>query len=167
VVAALAHARPIYEFAARTSDLVFITPQDPDDARRILSEVDAAQQAVGRTGPPLQVFADLLVYLDTADDTGAERKARLDELDGAQYVSDAATFTGTAAQLADRLVDLWSVGITGVRLRPAVLPLDLDSIVDFLVPELRRHGVYRTGSNGHTFRERLGLDRPENRYAHA
>ncbi|GIJ58579.1 LLM class flavin-dependent oxidoreductase [Virgisporangium aurantiacum] len=167
VIAALAHSTPIYEFAARTSDLVYVTPRDPDDARRILAEVDAAQRAVGRTGPPLRVFADVLVHLDAADGTGADRRARLDELDGAEHRSDAATFTGSAEQLADLLVDYWSAGVTGVRLRPAVLPLDLDSIVDFLVPELRRLGVYRAGDNGYTLRGRLGLEKPKNRYAEA
>jgi alkanesulfonate monooxygenase SsuD/methylene tetrahydromethanopterin reductase-like flavin-dependent oxidoreductase (luciferase family) len=170
VIAALAHSTPIYEFAARTADLVYVTPRDPDDAKRILAEVDAAQATVGRTGPPLRVFADVLVHLDAADGTGADRKARLDELDGAEHTSDAVTFTGSAARLADLVVDLWSAGVAGVRLRPAVLPLDLDSIVDHLVPELRRLGVYRSSyRTGHddTLRGRLGLERPKNRYAEA
>lgn len=166
VIAALAHRRPIYEFAARTSDLVYVTPRDPDDARSILAEVDDAQRTVGRTGPPLRVFADLLVHLDTADESGADRKARLDELDGAEHVSDAATFTGSAERLAELVVEYWSAGLTGVRLRPAVLPLDLDSTVDLLVPELRRLGVYRHAHED-TLRGRLGLERPANRYAEA
>ena len=37
VVAALAHARPIYEFASRSADLVFITPADDDSLRTILA----------------------------------------------------------------------------------------------------------------------------------
>ena len=42
VVAALAHALPIYEFASRSADLVFITPQDDDSLRAILDEVAQA-----------------------------------------------------------------------------------------------------------------------------
>jgi len=154
VIAALAHTGAVYEFAARTSDLVFVTPRDPGHATEIVAEVEAAQRAVGRTGPPLLVFADLLVHLDTAGSLGTG------------YVSDAATYTGDAARLADLLVEYRHAGITGVRLRPAVLPLDLDSIVDRLVPELRRLGVYRH-SHEETLRGRLGLERPANRYAEA
>ena len=43
VVAALAHALPIYEFASRSADLVFITPQDDDSLRTILPEVRRPQ----------------------------------------------------------------------------------------------------------------------------
>src|SRR3954447_24979131 len=50
VVAALAHAKPIYEFAVRSTDLVFITPQDDDSLRAILAEVAG-----------LKVYADLYV----------------------------------------------------------------------------------------------------------
>ena len=39
VVAALAHQLPVYEFAARSVDLVFITPQDDDRVRAILGQV--------------------------------------------------------------------------------------------------------------------------------
>src|SRR5690349_12546134 len=50
VVAALAHQAPVYEFAARSTDLVFITPQDDESVRTVVGEVRRA----GGT--------DLLVY---------------------------------------------------------------------------------------------------------
>ena len=39
VVAALAHATQIYEFASRSADLVFITPKDDAELRAILGEI--------------------------------------------------------------------------------------------------------------------------------
>ncbi|MFE8030537.1 LLM class flavin-dependent oxidoreductase, partial [Streptomyces sp. NPDC057409] len=42
LVASLAHASTPYEFAAHASDLVFVTPHGPADARRVLAELDVA-----------------------------------------------------------------------------------------------------------------------------
>ena len=55
VVAALAHQLPVYEFASRSVDLVFITPQDDDSVRAILAEVTQAG------GTDLKVYADVFV----------------------------------------------------------------------------------------------------------
>ena len=66
----------------------------------------------------LHVFGDLVVFLD--DDAGRcpARRARLDELAGATYSSDAQIFAGTAAELADLLLDWRAAGLAGFRLRP-------------------------------------------------
>jgi hypothetical protein len=42
-------------------------------------------------------------------------------------------------------------------------PGDHDDIVDLLVPELQKRGLFRTGYEGTTLRDRLGLARPANR----
>lgn len=49
-----------------------------------------------RTGEPLRVFTDIVVFFDAPEETGKERLARLDAQAGAEYRSDALTFTGTA-----------------------------------------------------------------------
>ena len=46
-----------------------------------------------------------------------------------------------------------------------MLPLDLEQIVDVLVPELQRRGRFRTEYGGELLRERFGLPRPASRYA--
>jgi hypothetical protein len=48
-----------------------------------------------------------------------------------------------------------------------VLPTDLDAIVDGLVPELQRRGLFRTSYEPGSLRERFGLGRPASRYARA
>jgi hypothetical protein len=45
-----------------------------------------------------------------------------------------------------------------------VLPDDLDSVVDTLVPLLRRRKLVRDHYIGSGLREHLGLSRPESRY---
>jgi alkanesulfonate monooxygenase SsuD/methylene tetrahydromethanopterin reductase-like flavin-dependent oxidoreductase (luciferase family) len=139
VVAALAHALPIYEFASRSTDLVFITPQDDDSLRTILPEVAG-----------LKVYADVYVTFDgTADPR-----------------SDALVFDGTPTELVDLLLRWQQSGIDGVRLRPAVNATDLPVIVDEVVPLLQQAGRFRTAyTDGETLRERLGLPIAENRYA--
>ncbi|MFC3499730.1 LLM class flavin-dependent oxidoreductase [Micromonospora krabiensis] len=167
VVAALAHSSVPYAFAARHADVVFVTPTDAGHAASIVAEVRASEDTVGRTDPPLRVLADLVVLLDDTPSAARRRRAHLDELDGAEFTSDAATFTGTPAQLADLIADWHRAGVDGFRLRPAALPDDLGAITRALVPALRDRGLFRAGYPGGTLRDLLGLPRPTNRYATA
>ncbi|MGA6207488.1 LLM class flavin-dependent oxidoreductase [Nocardia testacea] len=166
VVTALAHAPLIYEFAARAADLVFVTPTREAGPAAILEQIATAATAVGRTREPLRVYADLVVFLDTGDATGAQRLARLNEAAGAEYTSDAAVFAGGADELAELLIDWSSRGIDGFRLRPGVAVDDLAAVADRLVPVLQRRGVFRTGYPDGSLRALLGLPTTvPNRYA--
>ena len=95
----------------------------------------------------------------------ADRQARLDDLAGQEYASDAAVFTGTPAQLAGLMQEWRQAGLSGFRLRPGGIPADLEAITRGLVPELQRRGVFRTSYEAGTLRGRLGLRRPASRYA--
>ncbi|MDX6741105.1 LLM class flavin-dependent oxidoreductase [Actinocorallia sp. A-T 12471] len=162
LITALAHDTVPYEFAARSADVVYVTPHSADDAASIVGAVREAER--GRTGEPLKVFADLVVFLGPG---AADRKDALDELDGAQYSSDALIFTGTADDLADLLLDWQEAGIDGYRLRPGALPRDLTHITRDLVPALQARGAFRGAYAEDVLRTRLGLPRPANRYAAA
>jgi len=146
VVAVLAHRAEPYELAARGADLVFLTPDGPGspDAPGVLDGVRRAVEATGGRAEPLRVFGDLVVVLDTPGEPGRDRLQRMDRAAGAPIASDAAVFAGSAVELADLLADWQELGFHGARLRPAVLPDDLDRIVDELVPHLQRRGVFRT-----------------------
>jgi hypothetical protein len=74
-------------------------------------------------------------------------------------------FTGTPDQLAALLLDWRAGGLDGFRLRPAVLPHDLEQLTRDVIPALQDRGAFRTGYADQTLRERLGLPRPANRYA--
>ncbi|MEV4392308.1 LLM class flavin-dependent oxidoreductase [Nonomuraea sp. NPDC049607] len=155
VVAALAHARLPYEFAAASADVVFVTPRSAEHARDIVEEVR------GLSGT-IKIFADLVVFLGP---DAARRKARLDELDGAELASDAAIFTGTVAELAGLLLEWRRAGIEGFRLRPGAVPYDLERISRELTAELRGRGAFRSRYEAGTLRGLLGLPRPASRYA--
>ena len=111
------------------------------------------------------MFGDLVVFLGGTSAAAADRKARLDELSGREYTSDATVFTGTAGQLADLLLDWQRAGLSGFRLRPATIPGDLAAITQSLVPELQSRGAFRREYQAPTLRGLLGLPRPASRYA--
>lgn len=60
-------------------------------------------------------------------------------------------------QFHDRVTD-------GFILFPPYLPGTLEKFVDLVIPELQRRGLFRKEYEEDTFRERLGLPYPENRY---
>jgi alkanesulfonate monooxygenase SsuD/methylene tetrahydromethanopterin reductase-like flavin-dependent oxidoreductase (luciferase family) len=164
VVVALAHAEVPRAFAARSADVVLITPADNSTAAAQVAELVAVRREAGRTGPD-HVFGELVVLLDDDGARAAERWTQLEEWSGRPYTSDAEVFVGTPQGLADLLLARAEAGLTGFRLRPAALPQDLDAIVDGLVPELQRRAAFRMAYEAGTLRDRLGLERPANRYA--
>ncbi|MGW2554135.1 LLM class flavin-dependent oxidoreductase [Streptomyces sp. NPDC001635] len=165
LVTALAHQTVPYRLVARQADVGYVTPHDAEQARAIVAEIRAEQEAAGRAGELLHVFGDLVVFLDDEQAAAQDRRARLDALAGEPYTSDARIFTGTPVQLADFLQELAVQGLSGFRLRPAVAGHDLPAITRGLVPELQRRGAFRTAYEADTLRGLLGLPRPANRYA--
>jgi alkanesulfonate monooxygenase SsuD/methylene tetrahydromethanopterin reductase-like flavin-dependent oxidoreductase (luciferase family) len=157
IVAALAHAEVPYRLAARSADIVFVTPTDVTHAQSILDEIAAAERAEGRRGEPLQVFADLVVFLDQrGGERAADRLRRLDEL-GRPLTSDARVFAGSAVELADLLAALGELGYAGVRLRPGVATDDLPRISEDLTAELRARDLFHDEYESDTLRGLFGL----------
>jgi len=167
VIAALGHGTAAYQLIAGSADVGFVTPRDAGHAAEIVTEIRAAQELAGRAGEPVHVLGDLVVFLADDPAAAASRRARLDELAGAPPGADAAVFTGTAAGLADLLLEWQHGGLTGFRLRPGVIPDDLEQITRVLVPELQRRGVFRRRYESPTLRGLLGRSRPASRYAHS
>ena len=114
---------------------------------------------------PLRVLADLVVVLEPDARDARRRLAEWDALDGETFESDTAIHATDPESLADLIGELAGAGIEGVRLRPASVHRDLPAIGDLLVPALRRRGLLPDQPREGTLRDRLGLDRPRNRYA--
>ncbi len=163
----LAHVPVAFRLAAREADVVFTTPDGVAGARSIVTGIRSEEESVGRVGPALRVFADLVVFLDADGPKAQERKDALDESDGRSYRSDAHVFVGTPADLVDLLAEWQTAGLDGFRLRPGALPVDLEVITRQVVPLARERGLSRPHPDGATLRERLGLTRPANRHVHA
>jgi FMN-dependent oxidoreductase (nitrilotriacetate monooxygenase family) len=73
---------------------------------------------------------------------------------------------GTPEQIADQLEERFvSYGADGFNIMAPTLPDGLSDFIEFVVPELRRRGLFRTEYAGTTLREHLGLQRPAGRFA--
>jgi FMN-dependent oxidoreductase (nitrilotriacetate monooxygenase family) len=75
---------------------------------------------------------------------------------------------GTPVSVADQM-ETWfrEDGCDGFNLMPPFLPGGLDDFIEMVLPELRRRGLFRTEYEGRTYRENLGLPRPQSCYANA
>ncbi|OJX65593.1 MAG: hypothetical protein BGO95_01675 [Micrococcales bacterium 73-13] len=68
---------------------------------------------------------------------------------------------GTAAQIADRMIDWFESGACdGFNFNPPWIPGGLRNICELLVPELQERGYFHADYEGDTLREHLGLARP-------
>lgn len=71
------------------------------------------------------------------------------------------TLIGSVKQIADEL-EAWFLerGADGFNILPSDVPGSYKDVVDKLVPELQRRGLFHTEYEGKTLRENLGLRRP-------
>ena len=70
-------------------------------------------------------------------------------------------FTGTPEGLAELMIDWWEAGgCDGFTLMPNVLPEQLATFVDHVVPILQKRDLARTEYVGTTLRDHVGLPRP-------
>ena len=75
-------------------------------------------------------------------------------------------FVGTPEQFVERIADWQGAGACdGFDILPAVLPVDLDLVVETVVPQLRRRGLRGAGYEHATLRGHLGLQRAPSRFA--
>ncbi|MSO76493.1 MAG: LLM class flavin-dependent oxidoreductase [Alphaproteobacteria bacterium] len=108
-----------------------------------------------------------------ASKSGRERVMRLARDEGLTLRQLAGRFggyaglsmVGTAKSIADEM-EAWLMeeGSDGFNVMFPYLPAGLDDVVDQVVPELQRRGLFRTSYEGTTLRENLGLPRPANRF---
>jgi len=100
-------------------------------------------------------------------ETEAAAFRRVAELDGLA-MPDAAVprFVGTPEQFAAHLAEWHAAGACdGFDVLPAALPIDLDLLVDAVVPLLRQRGLVRADYDSTTLRGHLGLQRAQSRFA--
>lgn len=73
---------------------------------------------------------------------------------------------GTPTDIVDAMQEWHEAGAAdGFNILPAWLPGSLEDVVDLVVPEMQRRGLYRTAYAGRTLREHLGLEWPAHRRA--
>jgi alkanesulfonate monooxygenase len=74
-------------------------------------------------------------------------------------------FVGTPQTIADGMEEwLTTEACDGFNVMFPFLPEGLDDVVNRVIPELQRRGLFRTEYEGTTLRDHLGLPRPGNRF---
>lgn len=164
IVAMLAGSGPATEIAVRHADVIFVTAHEEDGLVTERRRIDELATAAARDPSSLRTLADIVVFLDLDASAARARRDRLDRSDDAPHRFDTLVFSGTPAQLADRLIGWHELGYQGFRLRPATVPHDLRAITQVLVGELQLRGAFRRRYEAGTLRELLGLGRPGSRY---
>ena len=168
LVYVLAHQTVPYELAVAQADIVGVTPHSDEHLERILGELgDTELRVERRVNDPLRIWTEAVVLIEDTREKAEAALAALDELHGAPYASDAVILADTAENVAAQLLRWQQAGVTGVRLRPARLPLDLERITRGVVPVLDETGVLERPRDASTLRERLGFAPATNRYATA
>ncbi|WP_043806323.1 LLM class flavin-dependent oxidoreductase [Paenarthrobacter aurescens] len=137
------------------ADVALIAAETPDALAK-------AAQAAATAGAP-RTLVELDVILDSR---GQAAEDRLAELDSYEEWTGGARYVGSAEGLVELLTTLFAAA-DGVRLKPAVLDVDLPELANKVLPELRRTGLVVPPAPGRTLRETFGLPRPANRFAAA
>ncbi len=154
-------------FAAATADVLLTSCATLPQAAARYRELHAlAVDRAQRPEPPL-ILANMVVVLEATEAAAKNRAAALDAVvPGAPGC--APRFVGTPGQFVELLI-VWGQenACDGINVLPAVLPTDLDVLVDDVVPRLRRLGLFRSDYTGTTLREHLGLARPRSQFAAA
>ena len=124
----------------------------------------AAQR--GRAAESLRYVARVMPILAESEAAARRRADELDALAGGAAGAKAVRFVGTPEQFAAWLA-AWhgSQACDGFDILPAVLPVDLDLLVDAVMPLLRRQRLARAAYDSKTLRGHLGLQRQPSRFA--
>lgn len=135
-IAVLAHhALEPYRLASAVADRVFVTPTSQQPIETILAALEQVQDLTPDPMHP-QVYADIAVVLGDTEQHAHRRLEQLNERAGQEWSTDTSIFVGTPATLAHRLATWQALGLTGARLRPAVMAVDGARITADLAPLL-------------------------------
>jgi alkanesulfonate monooxygenase SsuD/methylene tetrahydromethanopterin reductase-like flavin-dependent oxidoreductase (luciferase family) len=141
---------PSRRFVATTADIVLTDSVTLERYRELRT------LAAGRD---IRVLTNLLCILGETEAAAQERAAALDS---PAPSSGCARFVGTPAQLVALFADC---ACDGFNLLPAVVPNDVELLLDGAIPLAQRAGLVRLDYAGNTLREHLGLRRPRSQYA--
>jgi N-acetyl-S-(2-succino)cysteine monooxygenase len=153
------------QFVAASADVVLTSCASLALSAARYHELHALALESARRPETFCILANLMFVLGETEAVAHRRAADLDKLLPCAPDSGA-RFVGTPEQFAALLV-AWhnDHACDGFNLLPAVLPDDLDLLIDRVIPLLRQHGVVRREYTGKTLREHLGLTRPRSQYA--
>jgi alkanesulfonate monooxygenase SsuD/methylene tetrahydromethanopterin reductase-like flavin-dependent oxidoreductase (luciferase family) len=146
-------------FVASTADVILTNRGSLPEAAERCRELHAL-------APHPRILANVHFVLGDTEAAALRRAAELDAF--ASRALDGMHFAGTPEQLVD-LFATWHQhrACDGFNLLPAVMPDDVDLLVDAVIPLAQSRSLFRTSYTGTTLREHFGLARPRSQYATA
>ncbi len=149
--------------AAASVEVVLAECATVAEATTRRQEWRALAQQHGRDPESLRFIVRVMPVLAESEQAAQKRAA---ELDAAAPPASVPRFVGTPEQFVERIADWHGAGACdGFDILPAVLPVDLDLVVETMVPQLRRRGLRGAGYEHATLRGHLGLQRAPSRFA--
>jgi alkanesulfonate monooxygenase SsuD/methylene tetrahydromethanopterin reductase-like flavin-dependent oxidoreductase (luciferase family) len=152
---------------AACAEVVLASAAALSEARASRFAWRAAAAEHGRNPDALHFVVRMMPILADSEIEARRRAAELDEqADLPNYRGAGLRFVGTPGQFAD-LLALWygAAACDGFEICPAVLPADLRTLVDAVVPLLRKRDLVRPCYEFRTLRQNLGLSRAPSRFA--
>ena len=128
-----------YDFAGKPYDEPF-SKEEMDGISGIQAFRDRVVNLSGRSNPSPRDFVEFT------------RRGTLDEFP---------VFMGSPTRIADQMEEWFGTACDGFVLAASQVPGAYDDFVRLVVPELRRRGLFRSGYEGATLRENLGIAKPQ------
>jgi alkanesulfonate monooxygenase SsuD/methylene tetrahydromethanopterin reductase-like flavin-dependent oxidoreductase (luciferase family) len=162
-IIALALTAETLAMAAHSAEVMFVAGASREEGGARVAEVRRLLDSQGRKRSEVRALANVIPWI------GATRAQALDSfealnarsLPGLAQTPQGRELIGTASDIADALQESFERGeFDGFTILPPIAPDGLDAFVDFVVPELRRRGLFRARYEGTTLRDHLRLDRP-------
>jgi len=155
----------VRHFVAATADVLLTSCASPTAAAARYRVLHASAMERAQCAEAPLILANMMVVLAPTEDAAQRRGAALDAI---IPPARGPRFVGTPEQLVDLMIT-WSQhnACDGFNILPAVLPTDLDLLVDLVIPRLQRIGMFRADYTGTTLRDHLGLTRPRSQFAPA
>jgi alkanesulfonate monooxygenase SsuD/methylene tetrahydromethanopterin reductase-like flavin-dependent oxidoreductase (luciferase family) len=159
-------AGPLRLGAAASAEVVLAECATAAEATASRRDWRALAQKHGRDPEGLRFIVRVMPILAESEQAAQKRAAELDGLAGIDEEQAVPRVVGTPEQFADWLAQWHGAGACdGFDILPAVLPVDLDLLVEAVVPQLRRRGLRPAGYEQPTLRGHLGLQRAASRFA--
>jgi N-acetyl-S-(2-succino)cysteine monooxygenase len=155
--------------AVQVADVLFAADTSHEKSGAWVAEVRRLLDIQGRKRSDVRVLANIIPWIGATRAQAQDSFEALNALSlpGSGQTPQGCDVIGTAADIADAMQDSferWE--FDGFTILPPVAPGGLDAFVDFVVPELRRRGLFRARYQGSTLRDHLALDRPVQSITH-
>ncbi|WGF90880.1 LLM class flavin-dependent oxidoreductase [Marinivivus vitaminiproducens] len=153
--------------AASKADLFLAECQTLEDVLALRRGLSALAIEYGRPDGEPRVLMNVMPVLGETTEAAEARAAALDAIADVESASaTCARFVGTGGDLAQVMAAWHAKGVAdGFNILPAVLPDDVDYLINDTLPALRNRGLFRSEYAQCTLRGHLALPRPANRFA--